>query len=86
MSEAKWKASVARAGEPVWRATARNWRERQKSTAMEVSSTSTGQSEWRSSMVWRTMRSIASQMIQAQEKAISTASPKAERFSILPWP
>ena len=43
MSEAKWKASVARAGDPVRRATARSCRDRQKSTAIEVASTSTGQ-------------------------------------------
>ena len=86
MSEAKWKASVARAGDPVRVATAPSFRERQKSTPIERSSTGTGNSEWCNSTEWKKIRCIASQMIQAQETAINPASPKAERFSILPWP
>ena len=86
MSEAKWKASVASAGEPVRTATARNCRERQKSTAIEVTSTSTGQREWWRFTVWYTMRATASHTIHAQEKAIRPASANADRFSILPWP
>ena len=84
MSEAKWNASVASAGDPVRTATARNWRERQISTPIEVTSTSIGHSEWCTSTGWKKIRSTASHMIHAHDRAMSPASLKAERFSIFP--
>ncbi len=86
MSLAKWKASVARAGEPVRMATARSFRDRQKSTAIELSTTATGHTEWRNSTELCAIRWIASQMIHALDAAIRITSPNEEMFSTLPCP